>query len=192
MTMRDSTHSAAPHVTEQRYSGAETVKFQSALALCIHKIHQAMSSEYSKLLNETVFVENPSGIDRKEELRFRKELDDNVSRIILTIIWKESDYISSEDLKRVGMKKFFTKNNLTAHGLATEICKSAKDLGKTVNKIREVSIAGSAFNLVDRNALRKTKVELRGTRALNEFMIRLAHDSIKSVQRDIAMIFDET
>jgi hypothetical protein len=153
----------------------------TSLALRLHGAQIQMSANYSALLKSMIFPHPIDGFDRKSLAQFRRLLDDPQALTILALIWQASDSVSQYALAAAGLCQTKTSEHLTSHGLAVKIAGAPEHLAKINSRIRNIGIAASAYGLIERNGVNKTRVDLRGTALLHDFMVALSHLNIPAM-----------
>ena len=126
---------------------------------------------------EQIISEPRQGIFKKDQIRLSKILLSMPTMLILLVIWKESDFVTEEDLSKVGMKKSFSLGNpLNCHGMARQLAVDAYDLAKVQKRIRGIVEAGQAYGLIEREVARSKLVEISGTVSLDALMRAMSID----------------
>lgn len=142
----------------------------------IHAALAELSAIYEEVLEDFVFktgVESPAS-KKKEELKYRRTLKDAEGQAILTIIWKESDFVDKQSLDEVGFNKTFDDRALTVYGLATKLASSPMDLARVNSRIRSICMAAEYFGLIERERKTLTHGLVRGTEKLHILMLVIA------------------
>ena len=135
------------------------------------QLQREMSKNYTDLLTSKILCDEPVGCDQKTLISHRKKLCSEDALAIWQILWKEG--LSKEKLSEVGLEHYFRDDNLTSHSLAVALSNEPEDVAKTNSLIRSIVIAGAAYGLVERNKQSRTKVILRSTEKLHDFMVEL-------------------
>ena len=143
------------------------------VTLVTNRIHREMVTSYVRLLKESVFSNEPLNIDRKTLMACQRKLRSEDALAILEILWKESSWVSEENLKAAGLERYFNKSEITQYGLAVALSYRTEDVAKTNSSVRSVALAAAAFGLIDRNKQTQKKIYLRATNKLHKFMIEL-------------------
>jgi hypothetical protein len=121
--------------------------------------------------------------DRKQHSTYTKVLLAAQSFKVLTVIWKESEFVSDQELISCGISKSFNEGKLTQLGLAKQLASSGgADSSSFYNFVRNVSMAGEWFGLVTRTEKDRNKVLLGATERLHGIMtsIALEHKKINA------------
>lgn len=149
------------------------------LALMMGDLEHQLLGNYKKTLEQSVFPYpvNFTG-DKKALLKHQKKLRQDVSRLILRIIWIESEFVTAEDLEQVETRRVFDGEEMTQLGLARKLCSppykstaiDLKELPNTNSHVRDVCLAAETYGLVNRNILAANRVALSGTAKLHIFM----------------------
>ena len=117
---------------------------------------------------------------------YRKLLLTANAYAILKIVWKESSFVSDEELAVWNMSKTYPEG-FNAHMLAKGLADTLHDLSKIQNTITRVFHAATTFDLIQRSRLRPVKgYAIFGTEALHKLMLRLAQAQKDFVQHTIA------
>lgn len=143
--------------------------------LAIHAAMASLSAIYEEVLEILVFgsVEDPAR-DTKEVLSYRRTLKDSEAQAILTIIWRESDFVDKQSLEEVGLKKTFDDRDVTVYGLAVMLASSPLNLAKINSRIRSICMAAEYFGLIERERTASTRSPIRGTEKLHILMLAIA------------------
>jgi hypothetical protein len=113
--------------------------------------------------------------DRKRHSTYTKVLLAAQSFKVLTVIWKESEFVSAHEMISCGISKSFEEGDLTQLGLAKQLASSGGgDSTSFYNIVRNVSMAGEWFGLVTRTEKAPNKVLLGATTKLHDVMTRIA------------------
>jgi hypothetical protein len=153
---------------------------QTALFLRGQGVFLQMIANYEDHLEEAIFRrEQPDGDDRKLLLKYRRVLRSIDSLKTFLIIWKESEFVDDQALAQAGLCRTYQGRDLTAYSLATDFAgNSPKLVAKLNSRIRMIALAAAAHQLVDRAGVHSTKVILKGTPVLHEFMSSLSAKNI--------------
>lgn len=143
-------------------------------------------STYNEMLNRHVFPHILPGHDRKQQLSYKKLLEQFDTYEILFLIWKESSFVSEEALIQAAMGKSYTQNEMSVHRIGVDVSDCSQDVSKNVSWIRSIVIAAEAFNLVKRIEISKTKVSISATSVLHNFMKEFGNSAFSSnICRDV-------
>jgi hypothetical protein len=142
---------------------------------------RSFSANYTRLLNEFVFVSGATaGNDRKTIKSFKRALDSLEANKILSILWRESPYVTDDELSYDGHVKLFSETSLTCYCLAVHLASSKNEVAATNSRVRLIVAAGAAFGLISKSHLAPTKIHIIATEFLHEFMIRLGFENARS------------
>jgi len=144
-------------------------------------IQHEMRVNYERVIDETS-SEDGSATDQKSLLSFKRLLKKPESLLILSLIWKESSFISQDMVQSIGMDKTF-RSPITQHGLAIALSDEPSDVSALNSIVRSVSIAAQHFGLVQREAISPTKIALTGTEKLHDLMLRLSEYNSATLER---------
>jgi hypothetical protein len=155
---------------------------RASTSLRVHALQLDIIASYGALLEQDIF--NHPDVDREigkklaqSQRRTLKSID---AYKILSIIWKESEFISSGDLRAAGLTSLFERKQLTAYGLACEIAETKYEVAAVNTRIRNIAVAASTYQLMDRSAAGSTAKMLKGTRLLHDFMTKLSERDIQA------------
>ena len=142
----------------------------------------AMDAQRVDVIRSAVFspILVPHG-ERAEYAKYTRLLEGSLAHNILTIIWKESDFMAGHP-NSTGMKKT-SLNGITQHGLAVAMAETPGEVGALNSFIRNVSIAAEKFGLLERN-IAPNKVYLVGTSVLHRMMTLVAEGN-RLLMRDV-------
>jgi hypothetical protein len=153
----------------------------SALLLRAPGIHLDMLAAYHESLEAFVFPHANTECGSKLLIKYRRILRTPDAGKVLAITWKESEFVSDEALTDAGLSRVYNEKDLTAHSLAVALAESPQDVGKLNSQIRNIGIAAAAHQLIGRDELHSTKVLLRGTFLLHDFMVNLSEKYITAI-----------
>jgi hypothetical protein len=148
------------------------------LLLRAHALHLNMIANYIEQLEATIFCQTAVDGDGKVLLKYRRILQSSDAYKVLVVIWKESSFVSERDLSAAGLNRSYCGRDLTAHTLATDLSHTPYEVGKLNSRVRIIGLAAAAYHLVDRDLVHGTRVVLKGTCILHNFM---SHLSIKNI-----------
>ncbi len=168
--MRSPRHGSSSVGRGTRDGGSAPSDLANVIAL-VMQLDECRTAAFERL---EIPGEDPANMGRKPLLSYKNMLLKNNAQRILTIIWKESDHISSSEISRSGLQKDFPENSLTVYSLAVHICESPEDLASTNTYIRNTVIAAEAFGLVQRYHVSSKKIVISGTISLHNLMINIA------------------
>jgi hypothetical protein len=153
----------------------------SLLAIRMQEIYRSFASNYDQLLNEMVF--SPGGLidnDRKKTKSFKTTLLSCEANTVLLVLWRESRYVTEDDLAYDGYSKLFMENPLTAYRLAVYLSPTKNEVAATNSRVRLIVTAGTAFGLIHKRQLAPTNIHISGTELLHNFMVRLGLENANS------------
>jgi len=137
-----------------------------------------MSHSYQQSLNSLIFFggsQRPD-LDLKDSIKAQNKIRSEFARELLTLIWKESDFVPEEACVRVGFTKNFVDSELSKNGLAKAFCEVSdiSDLDK-FNAIRtdigRVAWAAEAYGLISQKSVSGNSTPIYATEKLHELMI---------------------
>jgi hypothetical protein len=142
-------------------------------ALKVHALQHQMAGTYSRILREFVFARAGCLGDLKRSLSYKRTLDTSEAGSILTFLWKDSLFVSDDELSSAGLLRSFSPSRLTVHSLAVSLAETPGDVAATNSRVRLIVSAGAAFGLIDRSQVSRNKTLISGSELLHQFMIRL-------------------
>src|SRR5215469_13193934 len=109
-TIQMSEFNECPHLPTLSLSPA------SLLTIRTQEIGRSFFENYTRLLGEIVFTLGTiTGDDRKTIKSFRRTLESHEANTVLSILWRESPYITDDELAYDGHAKLFGENPLTCY-----------------------------------------------------------------------------
>jgi hypothetical protein len=138
-----------------------------------------LDAQRTELLQTMVYA---SKLQDGSNQKYRNILESLSAHYVCAHIWKESDYLPRSAMPS-GMEKSFQGKAITQHGLAVLLSENPKDVSAQNTLVRTVSIAGAYYGLFERNTLSTTKVSIRGTELLHNYMMTLALCSHKIISQ---------
>jgi hypothetical protein len=141
-----------------------------------------MEANYLELLEEYVFTQpNVDRTTKKMAAQNERLLKSLSANRVLLILWKESSYIAASDLDELKKGRSFD-GEITVHALAVALAESPADVAALNSRIRSIALAGEAFGLVEKQTISATRVFIRGTALLNEFMVQLGQANLRACE----------
>ena len=160
---------------------SQSLRQSALITIRMQEISRSLSGNYSRLLNEVVFVPGATtGEDRKTVKTFKRTLEGLEANTVLSVLWRESPYITHHELSYDGHTKLFNETPLTCYCLAVHLASSKHEVAATNSRVRLIVAAGAAFGLINKKHLSSTKIHIAGTEFLHEFMIRLGFENARS------------
>ena len=117
-------------------------------ALKLSAFRQAMSSNYREILESTIFRETI--IKGKEGLRLRKVLCNEEANTVLDLVWKESLYVSDENISDAGYDGKTFAGDMTCHSLGVLFAEDKTKVAAAVARVRNIVLAGCDYGLISR------------------------------------------
>ncbi len=158
--------------------GSRREDIDAALALNAANLSFKLIEQYQIHLNELVFSvpRDTIELDNKDYQKASTKLRSEFSRQALTLLWKESKFVSNEALTKCGFEKIFKEGDINKNSLATAYCRAAGivDLDKhnaIKTDIQRLSWAAEAFGLISQSNSEGQSKPLEGTQLLNKLMI---------------------
>jgi hypothetical protein len=178
-------------VSEVQRHKRKTVASANRVGMALKAIGFSLDVDaiYEELLGEMVLSSaSLAGPDRKDALRYARILKDREAYAVLTIIWKESAFVSDETLRAAGVARTFEDVELSAYRIAVSFADAPQHLAATNSRVRAICLAAEHFGLIERIAHAQTRVALRGTKLLHHFMLAISEriiDIISAWQTDL-------
>jgi hypothetical protein len=98
-------------------------------------------------------------------------------------LWRESPYVTGDELAFDGYAKLFSEHPLTCYCLAVHLASGKNEVAATNSRVRLIVAAGAAFGLIRKRHLTPTKIHILGTEFLHKFMVRLGLENASSCAR---------
>ena len=152
---------------------SDEVAAQVTAALRCSALAVQLSSVYPDMLKQMVFPHPLPGHDRKDLLKYRKQLLDEELYSTLLVVWRELPFVLDEHLTQIGLGRHFSGAAMTAYGLATKIAESPGELAKVSSRIQSIAVAAEAYGLVERESSRAKMRPLSATELLHEFILKM-------------------
>src|ERR1700720_3271730 len=96
----------SPGASAPRALGPAFMSPASLVTIRMQEIYRALSANYTRLLNEIVFSRDTI---LEENRKLKKSLEavikDDEANLVLTILWRESPYVSEDELSYNGFQK---------------------------------------------------------------------------------------
>ena len=156
----------------------------------MQEVCRSLSANYTRLLQEIVFTQVTQQEERNKKLvkSFKRALAADEVNSVLTILWRESGYVTEDELSYDGFMKLFREHPLTSYHLAVYLAGDKKEVAATNSRVRSIVAAGVEFGLVEKRQATRTKAYIFGTELLHNFMLRLglanANTCIKMLCQD--------
>lgn len=140
-------------------------------ALRMSLVHAGFGLNHAELL-KSVFDMETCDIALDSD---KKRLKDDQSIAVFTIIWKNSDYISDDDLMNAGM----TRNDvdLNVNRISVMLEKDTAKLDSTRAFVAKVIRSAKEAGLVEEEKINSTRHVIKGTKLLHDFMCKLAYQN---------------
>ena len=134
--------------------------------------HFAYGHAYQEELEQIIF-RSREGEPDKEGLsnhRFLASLD----RLpVLIFIWKESPHMTDAALKAAGIARMTVGGPLTTHGLSIIFKTGSRSAGAAIKQVAKIVRIGKIYGLIETRPIREKMIEIVGTAALHDMMLRL-------------------
>lgn len=123
---------------------------------------------------------------------YKKLLLDQSSMRSLQMIWKESPYVTEDELALVGLAKAFEPfAPINAHALAYELSEHKAHLDRNRMAVRNLAKAAAACGLIERRQVcGRNAIELRGTAKLDALM-KLYAERVTEIFANVATLLPE-
>jgi hypothetical protein len=154
------------------------------VALKAHATFMDMKANIETTLDEVTenFLEKKAA-NRKLFMKHRRMLLLSGGYDVLSFIWKESRFVSEDEIDAAGILRKYGGRIITAHNLAAAFSEEPDDVGKMNSKIRSIGLAANYFGLLERKKQRGKAVELRATDLLDSLMARIADKHVADLVR---------
>ena len=149
-------------------------------ALRINAAVFAYDIAYQEQLKLTVFPMQTSEAP-KVRIANRRVLSNLNTLRILQSIWKESRHVRDADLRRAGLKRAFADASLTVHGLTIVLFEESRTVSAAIKRVGRIVRAAKAYGLIETRPIGPKKIEIAGTTALHELMLRVVEDFHKAL-----------
>lgn len=145
---------------------------QTSINLCVQALQHNMQANFEQHLRELVFCNSREPVGTKLEVKYRRTISTGEAAKILSLLWKESDFVTEAALRAsgLGIQKSYSGVALTAHSLAVDLAETPQQVSKLNSSIRSIALSAANYGLVHRNSVNTTKVILRGSKNLHAFM----------------------
>jgi hypothetical protein len=154
-------------------------------ALWLGHAQNAIANVRERLFEQFVFSTKAGDITSSKQYQaYRHHLLSERAVEILTIIWKESPYVSDQELASVRMSRLFPDSGMTERGLAIALADTPQDVSAANVSVRNLLVAGEAYGLVKRTETSPRRFLIEGTEFLHEFMIQLGEETVRTIQRN--------
>ena len=156
------------------------------LTIRMQEIYRSLVSNYARGLDEIIFprvavIDN----NRKITKSFKNILQTYEAHTVLFILWRESKFVTEDDLAYDSHEKLFLESPLTTYRLAVHLSRTKNDVAATNSRVRLIVAAGAAFGLVEKRQLTPTNIHILGTELLHDFMVRLGLENANSCSQVI-------
>jgi hypothetical protein len=150
----------------------------ASIAIRVQAIHQQMGLNYTDLLERLVFIHPPRDCDRKTLRTYRNILLSDESDLVLTIFWKESDFVTDDDVISGGAARIFPRGTpITCYALAVKLYPNdSTKIAAANSRVRAIAAAASAYGLIEKSKDTRKKF-VSGTALLHEFMTTLGQEN---------------
>lgn len=129
---------------------------------------------FATALQDEVFVQSVI-CDAKDARTHQKVLLRADSYLVLQIIWKESGFITDEELRAAGLARNFAPGMLTCYKLGVELAPTKQEVAASNTRVATVVAAAEIYDLVIRDTVRTKHRPLVGTPLLHGIMIDIIH-----------------
>jgi hypothetical protein len=171
----------SPGAPDPRALGPGFMSPASLVTIRMQEIYRTLSTNYTRVLNEIVFSRDTIlEENRKLKKSFERIIKGDEAHAVLTILWRESPYVSADELSYDGFLKLFVEKPLNTYHLAVYLAGGKNEVAATNSRVRLIVSAGAAFGLVTKRQLTRTKVYVVGTELLHNLMVRLGFENANS------------
>jgi|HubBroStandDraft_3_1064219.scaffolds.fasta_scaffold29613_3 hypothetical protein len=109
----------------------------------------------------------------KDTVSHERTLLQDEAQQYLTILWKESHFVSDKLLAKAGVARSFLPGELTCHALALSAAATAEDLGKVYKRIQLIVNTAHSYGLISKDIRGPKKVVISGTSLLHNVMLSI-------------------
>ena len=153
----------------------------SLVTIRMQEIYRSLSANYTHLLNEIVFSRDIGVRENRKMIKsFRRMLQNDEANLVLSILWRESSYVTEDELSYDGLSKLCLEKPLTTYHLAVYLANNKNEVASTNSRFRLIVAAGAAFGLLAKRRFSRTKVFISGTELLHNFIVRLGFENANS------------
>jgi hypothetical protein len=151
----------------------------------MQEVCRSLSANYTRLLREIVFTQSTTQGERNRKMlrSFKRVLAADEANTVLNILWRESDYVTEDELSYDGFIKLFGEHPLTSYHLAVYLAGDKTEVAATNSRVRSIVAAGVEFGLVEKRQSTRTKVHIFGTELLHNFMLRLGLENANTCMK---------
>lgn len=125
---------------------------------------------FTDALQDGVFHQ-PVSCDTKDSLRHQKVLLRTDTYLVLQIIWKESPFITDEELSAAGLAREFGCGALTCRALGVRLAVTKEEVGRSNTRVRTIIEAAEIYDLVSRDTQLSKYRPIVGTSLLHGVMV---------------------
>ncbi len=143
-----------------------------AAALSASAAYFALAQAYQEELEQTIFPLRATD-PAKPRLANQRLLASLNTLPVLQFIWKESPFVTRGALGVAGVARLALGGPLTTHGLTMLLHTGTGGAGAAVKRVARIVRAAQAYGLIETHRLREKMVEIAGTRALHDLMLRV-------------------
>jgi hypothetical protein len=154
------------------------------LALKCHRATIGLPACYVRLLKTMIFPRLTLD-DRKAIKSVQKALSSYDTYPILQLIWKESAFVTEGELKNQKLRRFFAEESLTCHGLATVLAGTVDRIPAMNKRLAAIIRAALIYGLVEEKQISRTKILIRATDLLNDFMLTLSDEQYAFLDEEL-------
>ena len=143
-----------------------------AAAVMASAANFAWSQAYHEELDQSVFPLRDRDPD-KTRLANQRLLANLNTVPVLQFIWKESAFVTDAALKAAGVARMPIGGPLTTHGLSIILNTGSRSVGAAVKQVAKIVRIGQAYGLIETRRIREKMIEIVGTQALHDLMLRV-------------------
>jgi hypothetical protein len=125
---------------------------------------------FAGTLQDEVFHQRVS-CDTKDTLRHQKVLLRTDTYLVLQVIWKESPFITDEELSAAGLAREFGSGALTCRALGVRLAVTKEEVGRSNTRVRTIIEAAEIYDLVRRDTELSKYRPIVGTSLLHGVMV---------------------
>jgi hypothetical protein len=171
----------SPGASVPNILGPPSLKPAALVTIRMQEVYRNLSTNYVRILNEIVFSRITDRRENRKVIKsFKRILESSEANVVLSLLWRESPYVTDEELSYDGLSKLCLERPLTTYHLAIYLADDKSEVAATNSRVRLIVSAGTEFGLVAKQQLARTKVLIFGTELLHHFMVRLGFENANS------------
>jgi len=137
-------------------------------------------TNYANCLERIVFPQDTGIGDRKLLRSFRKTLSSTEASVVLSLLHKESDFVTDEERHAAGLQRSFENGRINPTQLARRLC-DPDDLLAGISRMQRIVEAGAAYRLIASEQMGPKRSSIGGTVLLDALWRDVAIEDMKLV-----------